>query len=65
MQTSDPDVYAIGDCIEVYENPKEDNAYIALATTAIRTGVIAAMNIAQKKIVSPGFQGSNAICIFG
>ena len=65
MQTSDPDVYAIGDCIEVYENPKEDNAYIALATTAIRTGVIAAMNIAQKKTVSPGFQGSNAICIFG
>ena len=65
MQTSDPDVYAIGDCIEVYENPKRGPAYIALATTALRTGLIAAMNVAQKATSSPGFQASNAICVFG
>ena len=65
MQTSHPDVYAIGDCVEVYNNARECTACIALATTAIRTGILAAMNIAlDKKIESPGFQGSNAISVF-
>lgn len=68
-QTSDQDIYAIGDCIEVYDNAKETKANIALATTAVRTGVLAALNIAnefQNKplIKSPGFQGANAISVF-
>lgn len=65
MQTSDPDIYAIGDCIEVYDNAKQNPAYIALATTSVRTGFVAALNLAGKQIASPGFQGSNAINVFG
>lgn len=68
-QTSNKDIYAIGDCIEVYDNAKETKANIALATTAVRTGVLAALNITnefQNKplVKSPGFQGANAISVF-
>ena len=65
MCTSDPDVYALGDCVQVYDNAKQQPFFIALATTAVRTGVIAALNIAGKKTASQGFQGSNAINVFG
>ena len=66
MQTADPHIYAIGDCTEVYNNARQCSACIALATTAIRTGILAAMNIAlNQPIDSPGFQGSNAISVFG
>ena len=65
MQTSEPNIYAIGDCIEVYDNAKQTPAYIALATTSVRTGFVAALNIAGKEIACPGFQGSNAINVFG
>lgn len=66
LQTSDENIYAIGDCIEVYDNAKKCTANIALATTAVRTGIVAALNIANdKKTDSPGFQGANAISVFG
>ncbi|ELL44305.1 FAD-dependent oxidoreductase [Spiroplasma melliferum] len=66
MQTSDPNIFAIGDCIEVYDNAKKQPAYIALATNAVRTGVIAAVNALKPAgLASPGFQGSNAINVFG
>ncbi|WP_348736381.1 FAD-dependent oxidoreductase [Spiroplasma endosymbiont of Ammophila pubescens] len=66
MQTSDPNIFAIGDCVEVYDNAKKQPAYIALATNAVRTGVIAAVNALKPAgLASPGFQGSNAINVFG
>ncbi|ALA97229.1 NADH oxidase [Spiroplasma kunkelii CR2-3x] len=66
MQTSDPNIFAIGDCVEVYDNAKKQAAYIALATNAVRTGVIAAINALKPAgLASPGFQGSNAINVFG
>ncbi|MFX4057105.1 MAG: FAD-dependent oxidoreductase [Spiroplasma sp. hy2] len=66
MQTSDPNIFAIGDCVEVYDNAKKQPAYIALATNAVRTGVIAAVNVLKPAgLASPGFQGSNAINVFG
>ncbi|WP_425380347.1 FAD-dependent oxidoreductase [Spiroplasma endosymbiont of Stenodema calcarata] len=66
MRTSDPNILAIGDCIEVYDNAKKAPAYIALATNAVRTGVIAAVNALKPQgLESPGFQGSNAINVFG
>lgn len=66
MQTSDPNIFAVGDCIEVYDNAKKQPSYIALATNAIRTGIIAAVNISKPiSLESSGFQGSNAINVFG
>jgi len=65
QQTSHPDVYAVGDCATVYSNALQDTAYIALATNAVRTGMVAGQNIGGKTIESPGVQGSNGISIFG
>lgn len=64
MYTSDPNVLAIGDCASIYSNAINDTAYIALATNAVRMGILAGKNIASKKIKHPGTQGSNAISIF-
>lgn len=65
MQSSDPDVFAIGDCASVYSTASLASEYIALATNAVRMGVIAAYNIKEKVISYQGTQGSNAICVFG
>lgn len=65
FQTSDPDIYAIGDCVEVYNNASRTSGNLALATTAIRTGLVTAFNIInENKLPSLGFQGANAIAIF-
>lgn len=65
MQTNDPDVFAVGDCASVYSRASLAREYIALATNAVRMGIIAAHNIKDKVISYQGTQGSNAICIFG
>jgi len=65
MQTSDPDVFAIGDCAAVYSRASLTREYIALATNAVRMGIVVAHNIKEKVLSYQGTQGSNAICIFG
>lgn len=66
MQTSrDKDVYAIGDCASVYSTASAKHEYIALATNAVRMGIVAASNILGKHVEYCGTQGSNAICVFG
>ncbi len=65
QETSIPDVYAIGDCATVYDNSKQDTSYIALATNAVRSGVIAGHNVCGTPLESVGVQGSNGICIYG
>ncbi|MDR3162108.1 MAG: FAD-dependent oxidoreductase [Spirochaetaceae bacterium] len=65
QETSKPDVYAIGDCATVYSNAVENTAYIALATNAVRSGVVAGHNAGGTALESIGVQGSNGICIFG
>lgn len=64
QQTSLPDVYAVGDCATVYSNATQDSAYIALATNAVRSGVVAGHNVCGTALESAGVQGSNGICIF-
>lgn len=64
QQTSIKDVYAIGDCATVYDNALGDRNYIALATNAVRSGIIAANNVLGKKLETIGVQGSNGICIY-
>ncbi len=65
QETSLQDVYAIGDCATVYDNAIEDTNYIALATNAVRSGVVAGHNVCGTEIDSIGVQGSNGICIYG
>jgi NADPH-dependent 2,4-dienoyl-CoA reductase/sulfur reductase-like enzyme len=65
QQTSVPDVYAIGDCATIYDNSIDDINYIALATNAVRSGIIAGHNVSGTKLESIGVQGSNAISIWG
>ena len=65
QQTSDPDVYAVGDCATIYSNALRDKTYIALASNAVRTGIVAGHNIGGTKLEGAGVQGSNAICVFG
>ncbi|BCN30693.1 H2O-forming NADH oxidase [Anaeromicropila herbilytica] len=65
QQTSMKDVYAIGDCATVYDNSINDINYIALATNAVRSGIIAAHNVCGTKLETLGVQGSNAISIWG
>jgi NADPH-dependent 2,4-dienoyl-CoA reductase/sulfur reductase-like enzyme len=64
QETSRPGVYAIGDCASVYSNALENSAYIALATNAVRSGVVAGHNVCGAAIESAGVQGSNGICIW-
>lgn len=65
QETSIPGVYAIGDCATVYNNAIQDTDYIALATNAVRSGIIAAHNACGSVLESPGVQGSNGISIWG
>jgi NADPH-dependent 2,4-dienoyl-CoA reductase/sulfur reductase-like enzyme len=64
QETSRKDVYAVGDCASVFYNAIEDSAYIALATNAVRSGVVAGHNVCGTEIESEGVQGSNGICIY-
>ena len=64
-ETSIKDVYAIGDCATIYDNSKETESYIALATNAVRSGIIAAHNACGTELESIGVQGSNGISIYG
>ncbi|THB75470.1 MAG: NADH oxidase [Gammaproteobacteria bacterium] len=64
QETNIPDVYAIGDCCDIQNNASETREYIALATNAVRTGIVAAHNCAGGNMEMLGVQGSNAIHIF-
>lgn len=64
QETSLPGVYAIGDCATVYSNALQAETYIALATNAVRSGVVAGHNVCGTPLESAGVQGSNGINIF-
>lgn len=65
QRTSLPDVYAVGDCATVMDNSLSGINYIALATNAVRSGIIAGHNVCGTPIETQGVQGSNAISVFG
>lgn len=64
QETSIKDIYAIGDCATLYDNAKDRVSYIALATNAVRSGLIAGHNICGTEIESLGVQGSSALMIY-
>ena len=64
QETSIKDVYAIGDCATVFDNSLGEKSYIALATNAVRSGIVAAHNAAGIPLEGIGVQGSNGINIY-
>lgn len=64
QRTSLEDVYAIGDCATVFNNAKGKPDYIALATNAVRAGIVAGHNVCGTALESAGVQGSNGISIY-
>ncbi|XIF20173.1 MAG: FAD-dependent oxidoreductase [Acetilactobacillus jinshanensis] len=64
MQTSQPDIYCVGDATTVRFAPTGKNSRIALATNARRGGRFAVMNAlgAHKKV--PAVSGSSALHVF-
>ena len=64
MQTSDPDIYAVGDAIEVKYFPTDEDALIPLAGPANRQGRIAADNTFGKTSAYNGTQGTSVCKIF-
>jgi NADPH-dependent 2,4-dienoyl-CoA reductase/sulfur reductase-like enzyme/rhodanese-related sulfurtransferase len=64
LQTSDPDIYAVGDAIEVLDYISGNAALIPLAGPANKQGRTAADNILGKKEVYNGTQGSSIIKVF-
>lgn len=46
MQTSDPDIYAVGDCVESVHLLSNRKVYVPLASVAVRQGRVAADNLA-------------------
>ena len=65
QETSDPSVYAIGDCATLYDNARGRENYIALATNAVRSGIVAGHNVCGTAVESLGVQGSSALGIYG
>jgi NADPH-dependent 2,4-dienoyl-CoA reductase/sulfur reductase-like enzyme len=64
MRSSDPDVFAVGDCCTVKYNPTDEIRYIPLATNAVRTGTLAAHNLITPTTKYLGTQGTSGIKIY-
>lgn len=64
MQTSDPDIYAAGDVVEVKDFVSGQPAMIPLAGPANKQGRIVADNIFGRRSVFKGTQGSAVVKVF-
>ena len=64
MRTSDPDIYAVGDAVEVTNVVSDSPALIALASPANKQGRIAADNICGRASEFAGSQGSSVLKLF-
>jgi rhodanese-related sulfurtransferase len=65
MQTNDPDIYAVGDAVEVREFVTGDTIQIPLAGPANRQGRIAADHIFGRESAYRGTQGTAIVGVFG
>ena len=64
METSVPDIYAVGDAVQVKHYVTGEDALIALAGPANKQGRIAADNICGGDSRYPGSQGSSVLKVF-
>lgn len=65
MQTSDPDILAAGDSCAVKFNPTGEMQYIPLASSAVRQGTLAGINVFGNIRKYMGTQATTAMEIFG
>lgn len=63
MESSIKDVYAVGDCAALKSGVTGEYVNIALASNALRSGLVAGNNAIGNILEMPPIQGSNAICI--
>lgn len=64
MRTSKSDVFAAGDSCAIHYNPTGQNAYIPLATNAVRMGTLVAKNLMKPTVRYLGTQGTSGIKIY-
>ncbi len=64
MRTSDPDVYAAGDCVESVDLVTGQPCFVPLGSTANKQGRVAAMNICGGEDAFPGVLGSSVCKVF-
>ncbi len=65
MQTTNPDIFAAGDCSMVRFNPTGGPAYTPLASSAVRQAVLVAHNLFHENYPYMGTQATSAIKLFG
>ena len=58
MRTSDPNIYAAGDAVQIKDYQSGQDALVPLAGPANRQGWIIANNIAGRELKYPGSQGT-------
>jgi len=64
LQTSDPNIYAVGDAIEVKDVVSGDPTQVPLAGPANRQGRIAADNVFGRSVTYRGTQGTAIVGVF-
>jgi NADPH-dependent 2,4-dienoyl-CoA reductase/sulfur reductase-like enzyme len=64
METSLPDVYAAGDCVETWHRVLERPAYLPLGTTAHKQGRVAGENAVGGDRVFAGSLGTQVVKVF-
>lgn len=64
MQTSDPDIFGAGDCVESTNMVTGKPCFIPLGSTANKQGRVAANNLCGKNDVFPGVLGSTICKLF-
>ena len=64
LQTSDPDVYAVGDAVQVKSFITGQPTSLALAGPASREGRVAADNIAGRDMTFKGVKGTSVVKVF-
>lgn len=65
LQTSDPDIYALGDCVENTHLVSGRKVYIPLASTANRQGRVAGDNVTGRKTSFRGVLGTAVLKVMG
>jgi NADPH-dependent 2,4-dienoyl-CoA reductase/sulfur reductase-like enzyme/rhodanese-related sulfurtransferase len=64
MQTSDPDIFAAGDCVECRDLMTDSPCFVPLGSTANKQGRVAAVNICGGQDCFPGVLGSTVLKVF-
>lgn len=64
MQTTDPDIFAAGDCVECLDIVANEPCFVPLGSTANKQGRVAAVNICGGQDRFPGVLGSTVCKVF-